>query len=189
MSRRCFSSSAAQDDDTTDSTHTIPFLLADIGEGIHEVELLQWYVQPGDVLQQFDLVAQVQSDKATVDISCRFDGVVTELGGQVGDMVQVGTPLLYLKVNGENGVSENQQLWQEEGKDRDIPPVTSSIDVSDTQAMMSLLNLLLRQVKKLGMISLLRLFLLLELLRSFKLVQPFVACVMNTGLPILLFRF
>lgn len=80
------------------STSSItPFLLADIGEGIHEVELLKWYIQPGDVVQQFDNVCQVQSDKATVNISSRFDGVVTELSGHVGDMIKVGQPLLYLE--------------------------------------------------------------------------------------------
>lgn len=40
-----------------------PFLLADIGEGIHEVEILQWYVSPGETIAQFDRVCEVQSDK------------------------------------------------------------------------------------------------------------------------------
>ena len=41
----------------------VPFLLADIGEGIAEVEVLQWHVKEGDVISQFDLVCEVQSDK------------------------------------------------------------------------------------------------------------------------------
>jgi 2-oxoisovalerate dehydrogenase E2 component (dihydrolipoyl transacylase) len=86
---------------------TIPFLLADIGEGIKEVELLQWYVQPGDHVRQFDRICEVQSDKATVEITSRYDGVVEELSGQVGDMMQVGRPLLHVRTesrnSGENG--------------------------------------------------------------------------------------
>jgi 2-oxoisovalerate dehydrogenase E2 component (dihydrolipoyl transacylase) len=74
------------------------FLLADIGEGIKEVELLQWFVAAGQSIQQFDTVAQVQSDKATVEITSRYDGVVLELAGQVGDMMQVGQPLLYIQM-------------------------------------------------------------------------------------------
>lgn len=91
------------DDDNEDvdiissaSTSTIPFLLADIGEGISEVELLQWYVNAGDTVSQFDRICEVQSDKANVEITSRFDGVIEKLCGQVGDMMFVGKPLLYI---------------------------------------------------------------------------------------------
>mmetsp|Transcript_8936 Transcript_8936/g.19123 ORF Transcript_8936/g.19123 Transcript_8936/m.19123 type:complete len:568 (-) Transcript_8936:179-1882(-) len=89
------------DDDgnsSSSSTDSIPFLLADIGEGISEVELLQWFVQPGDVVSQFDRICQVQSDKASVEITSRFDGTVGELCGEVGEMVKVGQPLLFIQV-------------------------------------------------------------------------------------------
>jgi 2-oxoisovalerate dehydrogenase E2 component (dihydrolipoyl transacylase) len=82
-------------DNATDNR--LPFLLADIGEGIKEVELLQWYCQPGDHIQQFDKVCEVQSDKATVEITSRYDGVVAALAGSVGDMMQVGQPLLFMQ--------------------------------------------------------------------------------------------
>ena len=98
-----------QDDDDDDNdkidtpsktpTSTIPFLLADIGEGISEVELLQWYVNPGDTVSQFDRICEVQSDKATVEITSRFDGVVERLCGEVGEMMFVGKPLLYIAVD------------------------------------------------------------------------------------------
>jgi len=100
-------SAAIVDDDTAthDNTKVIPFLLADIGEGIAEVELLQWFVEPGDRVSQFDRVCEVQSDKATVEITSRFDGIIESLNGQVGDMVSVGSPLLHIAVEDDGGGS------------------------------------------------------------------------------------
>ncbi len=78
---------------------TTPFLLADIGEGIAEVELLQWFVSPGDRISQFDRVCEVQSDKASVEITSRYDGVVIALCGDVGDVMRVGRPLLHMSTS------------------------------------------------------------------------------------------
>jgi 2-oxoisovalerate dehydrogenase E2 component (dihydrolipoyl transacylase) len=58
------------------------------------VELLQWFVRPGDHIRQFDKVCEVQSDKATVEITSRYDGKVAALRHQVGSMVSTGSVLL-----------------------------------------------------------------------------------------------
>lgn len=82
----------------TAKTGKIPFLLADIGEGIKEVEVLEWHVAPGDRVQQFDPICTVQSDKATVEITSRYDGVIESLASDApGAMLQVGQPLLYFE--------------------------------------------------------------------------------------------
>lgn len=93
----------------TTTTNTIPFLLADIGEGIAEVELMQWFVQRGDIVQQFDRICEVQSDKATVEITSRYDGMVDSLEHNVGDMVKVGTPLLYM-VSSEEETGQGEKI-------------------------------------------------------------------------------
>jgi len=62
------------------------------------VEILQWYCTQGETIEMFDKVCEVQSDKATVDISSKYDGIVTVLHYEVGDMARVGAPLIDVKV-------------------------------------------------------------------------------------------
>ncbi len=81
----------------------IPFKLADIGEGITEVQILQWYVKEGSPVKQFERVAEVQSDKATVEISSRYEGMVKKLHYSVNEMAKVGEPLVDIET-GEAGV-------------------------------------------------------------------------------------
>eukprot|EP01080_Neovahlkampfia_damariscottae_P000122 gene122-4368_t len=76
----------------------IQFKLADIGEGIKEVEIIQWFLKEGDKIEQFDKVAEVQSDKANVEITSRYSGVITKVHHKVGDIAQVGYPLIDIEV-------------------------------------------------------------------------------------------
>lgn len=78
--------------------HTVPFLLADIGEGITEVEVLEWHVKEGQRVNQFDKIAEVQSDKATVEITSRFDGVIKKIHYSKGATAKVGNPLIDIEV-------------------------------------------------------------------------------------------
>ena len=81
--------------DSMKSNHVVPFLLADIGEGIKEVEVLQWFVKEGDSVQEFDTICQVQSDKATVEITSRFAGKIVQISEN--SKIQVGDPLVYIE--------------------------------------------------------------------------------------------
>ena len=87
-----------------------PFLLADIGEGIAEVELLRWFVEEGQVISEFDPVCEVQSDKATVEITSRFDGRVQKLAySSTGNMIKVGEPILWILTQDSEGQNEQDQ--------------------------------------------------------------------------------
>jgi len=76
----------------------VPFKLSDIGEGIAEVELLKWFVLEGASIKSFDRVCEVQSDKATVEITSRYTGVVRALHHEEGSTVKVGDALMDIEI-------------------------------------------------------------------------------------------
>src|SRR3990167_11431833 len=83
--------------------HTIK--MPDIGEGIAEVELVAWRVQPGDVVAEDQILVDVMTDKATVEIPSPVVGKVLALGGAVGQVLAVGAELIRLEVAGAGNVS------------------------------------------------------------------------------------
>jgi len=69
----------------------------DIGEGIAEVELVAWHVQVGDVVKEDQALADVMTDKASVEIPSPVHGRVVALGGEVGQMLAVGSELIRIE--------------------------------------------------------------------------------------------
>jgi 2-oxoisovalerate dehydrogenase E2 component (dihydrolipoyl transacylase) len=72
----------------------------DIGEGIAEVELVAWHVKPGDEVKEDQVLADVMTDKATVEIPSPVTGKVTELMAEIGKQIAVGADLIRLEVEG-----------------------------------------------------------------------------------------
>ena len=69
----------------------------DIGEGIAEVELVAWHVALGESVKEDQPVADVMTDKASVEIPCHVHGKVIALGAAVGQMISVGAELIRLE--------------------------------------------------------------------------------------------
>ncbi|MHC9086322.1 dihydrolipoamide acetyltransferase family protein [Luteimonas sp. RIT-PG2_3] len=78
--------------------------MPDIGEGIAEVELIAWQVQVGGTVSEDQVVAEVMTDKAMVEIPSPVSGTVISLGGQPGEVIPVGAELIRLEVEGPGNV-------------------------------------------------------------------------------------
>jgi len=87
-----------------------PFLLADIGEGTRECQIIQWFVEPGARVEQFDKLCEVQSDKAATDITSPFDGTIKKLYYEADDMAIVGKPLVDIDIQNEITEQDAQKL-------------------------------------------------------------------------------
>lgn len=98
------------------SLKIVPFLLADIGEGITECEIVTWHVKAGDRVEQFSKICEVQSDKAAVEITSRYDGVIKSIKYQVGQVAKVGTALVEIDVPDEDGTTETSTVENTEDK-------------------------------------------------------------------------
>ena len=77
------------------------FNLPDIGEGIAEAEIVTWHVKVGDRIEEDDKIADVMTDKATVEMESPVSGVVVSVAGEEGDMVAIGSALVVIEVEGE----------------------------------------------------------------------------------------
>ncbi|EJM75550.1 MULTISPECIES: dihydrolipoamide acetyltransferase family protein [unclassified Pseudomonas] len=88
-------------------THVIK--MPDIGEGIAEVELSVWHVKVGDMVVEDQVLADVMTDKAMVDIPSPVHGKVIALGGQPGEVMAVGSVLISIEVEGAGNVKESAQ--------------------------------------------------------------------------------
>ena len=114
---------------------TIEFILPDIGEGIVECELLEWLVSEGEHIEEDQPVAEVMTDKATVQIPAMHAGVVNKLHYAVGDIAKVHAPLFSMTpddadVNEEPQAKEPQkpteEFTSEKVKNDELPVAAAS---------------------------------------------------------------
>ncbi|MFI9245529.1 dihydrolipoamide acetyltransferase family protein [Streptomyces sp. NPDC053086] len=81
------------------------FKMPDVGEGLTEAEILKWYVQPGDTVTDGQVVCEVETAKAAVELPIPYDGVVRELHFPEGTTVDVGTSIIAVAVAGAGGAA------------------------------------------------------------------------------------
>lgn len=86
-------------------THT----LSDIGEGVKEVQIIQWFVEEGAPIEEWSPLCEVQSDKASVEITSKFSGVIKKIHFAQDDVVQVGDAMLDIEVEGDADPEETAE--------------------------------------------------------------------------------
>jgi len=82
------------------------FKLPDIGEGIAEAEIVAWHVKVGDEIAEDQQIADMMTDKATVEMESPVAGKVIELAGEVGDQVPIGSVLAVIETEGADRAAE-----------------------------------------------------------------------------------
>src|SRR4028119_2007989 len=88
------------------------FKLPDIGEGIAEAEIVAWHVKLGDRIEEDQPLADMMTDKATVEMETPVAGKIVELAGEVGDQVAIGSVLAVIETDGavaEMALSDSEQ--------------------------------------------------------------------------------
>ncbi len=111
------------------------FKLPDIGEGIHEGEILKWFVQEGDEIKEDDVLCEVQNDKAVVEIPSPVEGKVLKIHVQEGEVAVVGDPLISIDAEGyEDDTPEaepeqpSKEPAQEEKTEERAETIEDSVD-------------------------------------------------------------
>jgi len=90
------------------------FKLPDIGEGIAEAEIVAWHVKVGDTIAEDQQIADMMTDKATVEMESPVAGKVLELAGEVGDQVPIGSVLAVIETAGADRAAEPVEDSKEE---------------------------------------------------------------------------
>lgn len=90
------------------------FKLPDLGEGTVEAEIVEWHVKPGDSVGEGDIIADVMTDKANVEVPAPVSGTVLRTSGEPGDLIAVGAELAAFTTEGKAGITDVPATQQPE---------------------------------------------------------------------------
>jgi pyruvate dehydrogenase E2 component (dihydrolipoamide acetyltransferase) len=87
------------------STNPDEFILPDLGEGVHEAELIKWRVKVGDTIAEHDILAEMETDKALVEVPSPRAGTIASLNGNEGEVLKVGNVLVTYQASGSSAAA------------------------------------------------------------------------------------
>jgi 2-oxoisovalerate dehydrogenase E2 component (dihydrolipoyl transacylase) len=105
--------------------------MPDLGEGIAEVEVVAWHVKPGDTVKEDQVLADVMTDKATVEIPSPVNGTVTSLGGNLGEAMAVGAELIRIEVEGSGNYNENATAARQQNGATKAAPASATAGTAE----------------------------------------------------------
>lgn len=123
------------------------FTLPDIGEGLHEAELLKWYVKVGDPIKEGDDIALISTEKVNVDLPSPKSGVIVELPWEVGDVIPVGDVFMRINDAGENSAEPTTEPVETEAASS---PAAAAVPVHGKAPRMKAAPALRRYAKEHG---------------------------------------
>ncbi|NBJ70750.1 MULTISPECIES: dihydrolipoamide acetyltransferase family protein [Clostridia] len=112
------------------------FKLPDIGEGIHEGEIVKWFVNEGDEVKEDDVLCEVQNDKAVVEIPSPVDGTVTKLHVEEGTVAVVGDTIITFDAEGYESDDEEEasaNAKAEEAPAKEMQAETANASTEDEE--------------------------------------------------------
>ena len=101
------------------------FRLPDIGEGIAEAEIVAWHVKVGDTVEEDGRLADMMTDKATVEMESPVAGTIVEVAGDVGDIVAIGAPLVVIETGQGNATPDGVLTERIDAETPDAGDVTN----------------------------------------------------------------
>ena len=114
------------------------FRLPDIGEGIHEGEIVKWFVSAGDTIEEDDVLAEVQNDKSVVEIPSPVSGTIEEVVVEEGTVAVVGDVIVKIDApdaemqfkghDDDDASSKEEEPAKEEAKTEETPAASTSQD-------------------------------------------------------------
>lgn len=117
------------------------FNFPDLGEGLEDGTIMEWYVKPGQQVKMGDSIVQMETDKVVADIPSPKNGVITDLFGEVGDVIKVGSPLVIIQIEGEvsEQTTEDEKITTEavSESDDDAGSVVGTIEVAGKNDIMA----------------------------------------------------
>ena len=85
------------------------FRLPDVGEGLTEADIVAWHVKPGDAVEDGQVIVEIETAKAVVELPCPWDGTVTRLLAEEGQTVEVGVPIIAVEVTDQGKTEDTER--------------------------------------------------------------------------------
>ena len=82
------------------------FKMPDLGEGTVDAEIVAWHTKPGDTVSEDQVIVEVMTDKAAVEVPAPVSGKVVSINGAAGDKIAVGSPLIVFELNGAGAAAK-----------------------------------------------------------------------------------